>query len=263
MAKYFESHAHYDGKVFDADREELLNALPGSDVGLVINIGATIGGSIKGIALAKKYPFIFAAVGVHPHNTSSLKDSDLDTLRGLLKSDKVVAAGEIGLDYYYEHSPRDTQRYWFKKQIKLAHEANLPIIVHSRDASLETYEILKESGARAGVVHCFSGSYEYALKYVEMGFMIGIAGVITYKNAKKLVEVAEKIPLTKLLLETDCPYLSPEPMRGKRNDSRNLNFIAQKVADIKGVTKEEVMETTFINGLKLFEKVNAPENLHA
>lgn len=252
---YFESHAHYDDKAFQEDRHKLLEQLQEAGVETVINAGADLSSSKAGIQLASQYDFFYAAVGVHPHGVSKLKDSDIDILKEYTKQEKVVAIGEIGLDYYYEHSPREIQKEWFEKQIVLAKETQLPIIVHSRDAAQDTYHMLEKHVAtlpKGGVIHCYSGSLEMAKQYVKMGFYLGIGGVITFKNAKKLVEVVREIPLASLLLETDAPYLTPIPHRGKRNDSTMLPYIAQAIADIKQVSVEEVIKKTRENGIHLF-----------
>lgn len=254
MPLLFESHAHYDDDSYDSDREELFRTLP-ETVGIVINAGASVEGSFRGAELAEKYPYVFSAAGVHPHDVKDLNESDIEKLSELCKREKTVAVGEIGLDYYftdYFSTPKDVQKYWFAEQISLSLRENLPLIVHSRDADKDTFDIIADSGANRGVIHCFSGSAEMAAEYVKLGFYIGIGGVITYKNAKRLVEVVREIPLGSLLIETDCPYLSPEPLRGTRNDSRNLKYIAAKIAEIKGVSEEEVINATFLNGVQLF-----------
>lgn len=251
---YFESHAHYDDGRFDKDREEILNLLPSCGIDYVINVGCDMESSRKSIEMAEKYDYVYAAVGVHPHDAENMKESDLDELRQMSSHKKVVAIGEIGLDYYYDNSPRDVQRYWFKRQLELVKEVNKPVIIHSREASKETFDIIKESGVRKGVIHCYSGSAQMAKDYINMGFYIGIGGVITFSNAKKLVEVAETIQLEQILIETDSPYLSPIPNRGKRNDSRNLQFVVEKLAKIKDLTPEKVANITKLNTKQLFFK---------
>ncbi len=254
--KIFESHAHYDDSRFDEDRDELLENLPFHNVERVINIGTSVKSSKKTIQLCEKYSHVFGSVGVHPHNVSTLADKDLQILKELAAHPKIVAIGEIGLDFYYDHSPREAQRNWFVKQIQLANETGLPLIIHSRDAAQEVFDILKQhkSPEGEGVIHCYSGSWQMAKAYTEMGFMIGIGGVITFPDSKKLKQVVEEIPLEFILLETDCPYLTPVPNRGKRNDSRNLLYIANKIAEIKGVTVETILKTTFDNGQRLLMK---------
>lgn len=251
---YFESHAHYDDGRFKNDREEILNLLPSCGIDYVINVGCDMKSSRESIKMAEKYDYIYAAVGVHPHDAENMKESDLDELRQMSNHKKVVAIGEIGLDFYYDNSPRDIQRYWFKRQLELVKELNKPVIIHSRDASKETFDIIKESGVKKGVIHCYSGSAQMALDYVNMGFYIGVGCVVTFSNAKKLVEVVEAIQLEQILIETDSPYLSPIPNRGKRNDSRNLQFVVEKIAKIKNVSPEKVANITKLNASKLFFK---------
>lgn len=251
---YFDSHAHYDDKRFDEDREALLQELPLSGVEYVINSASDMESSLTSIELSEKYDYIYAAVGVHPHEVKNMKDSDIEGLRKLSTHKKVVAIGEIGLDFYYDLSERDVQRFWFKKQLELSKELDLPVIIHSREASQETFDIIKQSGVNKGVIHCYSGSAQMALDYVNMGFYIGIGGVITFSNAKKLIEVAEKVPLDKILIETDCPYLSPVPNRGKRNDSRNLLYVVEKLAEVKKMEPSTVSNVTKDNAKMLFFK---------
>jgi len=251
---YFESHAHYDDSKFDKDRDKLIPALKKSGVEYIVNVGADIKSSIKSIELAKKYDFIYAAVGVHPHEVGKLDEEDMDRLYGLSQRDKVVAIGEIGLDYYYDSSPRDIQKDWFIEQIELAKEMELPIIVHSREAAQETFDIIKgtEAGDVGGVIHCFSGSAEMAKAYIEEGFYIGVGGIVTFTDAKKIIEVVKEIPLESILIETDCPYLAPVPNRGKRNESTNLEYIVEKIAEIKNISTEEVEKVTLENAKTLF-----------
>lgn len=195
---YFESHAHYDDGRFKNDREEILNLLPSCGIDYVINVGCDMKSSRESIKMAEKYDYIYAAVGVHPHDAENMKESDLDELRQMSNHKKVVAIGEIGLDFYYDNSPRDVQRYWFKRQLEIVKELNKPVIIHSRDASQETFDIIKESGVKKGVIHCYSGSAQMAMDYVKMGFYIGVGGVVTFSNAKKLVEVVEAIQLEQI-----------------------------------------------------------------
>ena len=250
-----DSHAHYDDRRFNGDRHELLTSFAGHGIELVINIGADMKSSQKSISLAEKYPFVYAAIGVHPHEAKSMRDNDFETLRCWSEHSKVVAIGEIGLDYYYDNSPRDIQRTRFEQQLVLSKEVGLPVVIHSRDASAETFSMLRDSGLQ-GVIHCYSGSREHAIEYVKAGFYIGVGGVLTYKNARKLVETVEAIPLKSILLETDCPYLAPEPHRGRRNHSLYLTEIARKVAEIKGVSYEEVEAANRENVLTLFTKIS-------
>lgn len=254
---FFDSHAHYDDDRFNDDRHELLSAMPQNKVDYIVNAAADITSSNEGVRLSEEYSFIYAGVGVHPHSVDELDETDqgkatLDYLERLTKRPKVVAIGEIGLDYYYEHSPREVQKIWFSRQMELAKKVELPIIVHSRDAAQETFDMIRESGLSKGVIHCFSGSPEMALEYIRLGFYIGVGGTITFNNARRSVEVVEQIPLGAIVIETDCPYLTPMPHRGKRNDSTYLSHIAQKIADIKGISIEEVAQVTSENAKILF-----------
>lgn len=249
---YFDSHAHYDDQRFDEDRESLLWSMKEQGVVCIVNAAADIESSYKGIAFSKKFPFVYTSVGVHPHEVKDLKDEALQELKQLVLQEKVVAIGEIGLDYYYDFSPREDQRKWFISQLELAKEVDMPVIIHSRDASQETFDIIKESGIQQGVIHCFSGSAELAKEYVKRGFYIGIGGALTFKNAKKTVEVVKEIPLESLLIETDAPYLTPMPFRGKRNDSSYLKYVTQKIAEIKLLDEKSVCEMTCQNAKNLF-----------
>ncbi len=251
----FESHAHYDDEAFEEDRESLLETVHQAGISHVINVGASIESSRRSIDLADRYPFVYAAVGVHPDETKELDEEKLNWLKEQCSRGKVVAVGEIGLDYYWDAAPRETQREWFWRQLQMAAEVNLPVIIHSREAAQDTLDIMKkfagEHGA-GGVIHCFSYSKEIAREYVGMGYFIGVGGVVTFKNARKLKEVVEEIPLESILLETDCPYLAPVPYRGKRNDSGYLPYISEEIARIKGCTQQEVEEVTWENAKKLF-----------
>lgn len=248
----FETHAHYDDARYDEDRDFLLSSFPDHGIAYVVNAGADMQTSRIGVELAGRYDFVYAAVGVHPHEARNMTDNDLNTLAEYAKNPKVVAIGEIGLDYFYEHSEKEQQRYWFGEQLRLCKELAMPVIIHSRDATAETLDFVKKSGLDHGVIHCFSGSVETARQYVEMGFYIGVGGMVTFPKAKTIKEVVADIPLDRLVLETDCPYLAPVPHRGKRNDSRYLTFIAEQVAEIKGVTPETVAEVTLRNGKRLY-----------
>ena len=255
----FETHAHYDDEQFDSGREALLASLPDCGIKRVVNIGASIASTRNSVELAEKYDYIYATVGVHPSEIAELNEERFAWLRELTKLDKVVAVGEIGLDYYWDKEPEvhELQRYWFRRQMELAKEAGLPIVVHSRDAAEDTVRIMKEAQAEEipGVIHCYSYSPEMALEFVKMGYYIGVGGVVTFKNAKKLKETVEKIPLERILLETDCPYMAPEPHRGKRNDSTNIPYIVAKIAELKQVTPEEVEKITWQNALNFYRKV--------
>jgi len=256
---YFESHAHYDDSRFNKDRHNVLSSCHNAGVEYIVNIGADMQSSKKSIQLAAEYDFIYASVGVHPHNAKELDESSFLGLKKLTKAAKVVALGEIGLDFHYDHSPRDVQRKWFEFQMELAKDCGLPVVIHSREAIAETFDVVKNillserGGKGAGVVHCYSGSSEMARKFVELGYFIGIAGPVTYKSAGKIVETVKNIPLERILIETDCPYLSPEPFRGKRNDSQNLKFICEKISEIKQIDPEKVEEITSNNGKTFFD----------
>ena len=251
----FDSHAHLNDERFDEDREELISSLKEKGVDLVVNPGACIKTSIESIELANKYDFIYAAVGVHPHDVGELDEIAIDTLRKLAtENKKVVAIGEIGLDYYYDNSPREVQKEWFIKQIELANELKLPIIIHDRDAHGDTFEIIKKykSPEIGCVLHCYSGNIELAREYVKMGCYISLSGTVTFKNNKKTKEVAREIPLDRLFIETDSPYMAPTPPRGKRNDPSLVQFVADTIAVEKGVSYETVCEATKENAKKFF-----------
>ena len=236
----FETHAHYEDARFDGDRDVLLEQIHENGISTIVNVASSIETTKKSIRLAEQYEYIYASIGVHP---SDVKDLDEENFRWLLQQaehPKVVAFGEIGLDYYWEkeEKARETQRYWFRRQLQAAWETGLAAIIHSRDAAQDTLTILKEAGEREipGVIHCFSYSAQMAQEYVRMGYYIGIGGVVTFQNAKKLREVAASTPIERIVLETDCPYMAPEPFRGKRNSSEYLPYIAAKIAEIKGIT---------------------------
>lgn len=255
---FFDSHAHYDDDRFNEDRHEILSAMAQNKVDYIVNAAADIISSNEGVRLSEQYSFVYAGVGVHPHSVDELDETNqgkttLALLESLCKHPKVVAIGEIGLDYYYEHSPRAIQRIWFSRQMELAKKVDLPIIVHSRDAGQETFDMIRESGLSKGVIHCFSGSAEMAKEYIRLGFYIGVGGTLTFNNARRSVEVVEQIPLESIVIETDCPYLTPMPHRGKRNDSTYLIHIAQKIADIKNISIEEVAQVTSKNAKDLFD----------
>ncbi|WP_422486774.1 TatD family hydrolase [Gudongella sp. DL1XJH-153] len=250
-----DSHAHLDDRRFDPDRETLIKSLKDNGIDLVINVGADIESSKASIKLAKKHENIYAVVGVHPHSAKDLEGKDLSDLRELLKEDKVVAIGEIGLDFYYDNSPRDIQRKWFKAQIDLAKELDMPVVIHTRDAAQETFDILKEAGEDGKLkclLHCYSGSAEMAEEYIKLGFHISLGGPVTFKNARVPREVAKVVPLDKLLIETDSPYLTPEPYRGKRNEPMYVKYVAERIAQEKGITYQEVAQTTSDNVLRFF-----------
>lgn len=252
----FDTHAHYEDGQFSTDREELLASMPEGGIGAIVNVGSTVETTKKSIQLAEKYPFIYAAAGVHPSEISCLDENSLNWLKEQANHPKVVAIGEIGLDYYWdkEEENHKKQQYWFRRQLMAAQETGLPVIIHSRDAAADTLEIMQEA-YRMGipaVIHCFSYSAELAETYVKMGYYIGVGGVVTFKNAKKLKEAVERIPLESILLETDCPYMAPEPYRGKRNQSQYLEYVAEQIAQLKGVAVQEVIEVTEDNARKFY-----------
>ena len=250
---YFDTHAHYDDEQFDADRESLLTLLPEVGVSYVLNPGCDVASSKQAVAMAEKYPHVYAAVGLHPENCGGCTDADFAAIRELCRNKKVVAIGEIGLDYYWEENPpAEFQRSVFRRQLELALELDLPVIIHDREAHGDCLAIVEEYPALRGVFHCFSGSPEMAEILLKRGWYLGFDGPITYKNAKKTPEVAALCPMERILLETDSPYLSPVPNRGKRNDSRNLQWIAAKIAEIKGCTAEDIAAAALQNGKKLF-----------
>ena len=249
----FDSHAHYDADQFDEDRDKLLSSMLENGVGTILNVGADWDSVTEVVELAQRYPHVYAAVGLHPDEVGILDEEKFAFLREQCKEEKVVAVGEIGLDYYWDNESHDIQKKWFIRQLELARERNLPVIIHSRDAAEDTLKIMKEhaQGLR-GVIHCFSYSKELAKEYVKMGFHIGIGGVVTFKNGKKLKEIAQEIPLERMLLETDCPYLAPVPYRGKRNLSLYIPYIAQEIANLRGISYEEVVAQTEQNAKELF-----------
>ncbi len=253
----FDTHAHYDDERFDGDRDALLASLPEKGVELVINASCDIPSSRRSIELAEKYPYIYAAVGVHPHDAASFSEADADELRRMAKNERVVAIGEIGLDYHYDFSPRDVQRAVFARQIALAKETRLPFAVHEREACKDCLDILKAEGVgeRAGVMHCFGGSRETAKILLDMGMYLSVGGTVTFKNNVKTVDTVAYAPIDRLFIETDSPYLAPVPYRGKRNDSSLVRLVAEKIAEIKGMDTDEVVEATKNNAKKFF-KIN-------
>jgi TatD DNase family protein len=249
-----DSHAHLDDERFDKDRDSIIKSLKESGIELVINPGADVSSSIKAVALSEKYDNIYAAVGVHPHDVKDMDENTIELLRSFSKREKVVAIGEIGLDYYYDNSPRDIQRKMFKEQLELAKEVGLPVIIHSRDAAGDTFDILKEAqdGTLRGVLHCYSGSVEMAMDYVDMGFYISLGGPVTFKKSRVPKEVAKAVPIERLLIETDSPYLTPEPYRGKRNEPIYVRYVAGVIAELRGMTFEELASKTAENAKRLF-----------
>ncbi len=248
-----DTHAHYDDEQFDADRESLLAQMQDAGIGLIVNAGSTIPSWDKIIKLTEEYPFLYGAIGVHPDEVGALDEEQFARMSALLDQEKIIALGEIGLDYYWDNESHDLQKKWFIRQLELAREKNMPVIIHSREAAADTMEIMKQyaAGMRA-VIHCYSYSAEMAKEYVKMGYSIGVGGVVTFKNAKKLKQVVQEIPLSSIVLETDCPYLAPVPYRGKRNCSLYLPYVAEQIAELKGVTVEEVKRQTEINSRELY-----------
>ena len=249
----FDTPAHYDSSAFHADREAVLAALPEDGVALVVDPGCDLPTSRAALALAEQFPHVYAAVGIHPEDCAGYTDADLDALRQLCRHDKAVAIGEIGLDYYWaENPPREFQQQVFRRQLELALELDMPVIIHDREAHGDCLAIVKEYPGLRGVFHCFSGSPEMAAELLKRGWYLGFDGPITYKNAKRAPEVAAMTPLDRILVETDSPYMTPVPFRGKRNDSRYLPYVLEKLAEWKGVTTEEMTDITFANGKRLF-----------
>ena len=249
----FDTHAHMDDRAFDADREELLTALPGQGIALLMNPGCSLESSRNASALAQQYDYIYAAVGSHPDAADEVDDAVLEEYRALCKlNPKIKAIGEIGLDYHYEDIPRQLQLKAFRAQMALAAELGLPAIVHERDAHEDGMKVVDEFPAVTGVFHCYSGSAEMAKELVKRGWYIGFTGVLTFKKARKAIEVASAIPLERIVIETDCPYMSPEPFRGRRNDPGKLYRMAEKLAEIRGLTVEEIHAITVENGKRLY-----------
>ena len=282
----FETHAHYDDEKFDIDRDALIASFPERGIGRVINVGASIEMSRATLELAERHTHVYAAVGVHPSDIRDLNEETYTWLKEQTAGEKVVAVGEIGLDYYWDKEPevQEKQRYWFRRQLDLAKEAKLPVIIHSRDAAADTLQIVKEAGRWetagcvqsatdvrmsggtqdetygerreiCGVIHCYSYAPELAKEFVKLGYYIGVGGVVTFKNAKKLKETVQQIPLERILLETDAPYMAPEPYRGKRNDSSYIPYVVDTIAQLKGITPEEVERITWDNAMTLFSRV--------
>lgn len=249
-----ESHTHMDDSAFDEDRDSLIQEIKNSGIEYMMNISASLKSIKTSIELAKQYDFIYASVGVHPSESQELNNEKFKWLKEQLSFEKVKAIGEIGLDYYWQEPEKEIQQYWFREQLRLAHEVDLPVIIHSREAAADTYKIMKEENADKlnGVIHCFSYTKETARDYLNWNYYFGIGGVITFQNAKKLKEAVEYIPIENIVLETDSPYLAPIPFRGKRNSSLNLPLIAQGIADIKKMDVEKVMEITSQNAKKLY-----------
>lgn len=255
MAKIFETHAHYEDEAFDEDRELILNSLPENGIECVVNVGSTVESCHRIVEMLPHYPFMYGALGIHPSEIRGVTDADMQWIKDeTLANNRIVAIGEIGLDYYWDKDNKAEQKSFFARQIELAKELLKPIIVHSREAAQDTYEVMKASKASecGGVIHCFSYSVEEAKKYLDMGFYIGLGGVVTFKNAVKAKEVLEYVPLNRLLLETDCPYLTPVPYRGKRNSSLYIPEIVKVMSEIKGIDYDVIVETTNENARRMY-----------
>ncbi|MGH4052494.1 MAG: TatD family hydrolase [Clostridium sp.] len=252
----FDSHAHYDDEAFNEDRENVIMGLNDKGVIGVLNCGSSMDGARMSVELSEKYSFIYAAVGVHPEYADVVNDETIIELRSLARFSKVKAIGEIGLDYYHDENPdREIQKGAFRRQMELARELKLPVVIHDRDAHMDTLDILKEFPEVIGTIHCFSGSVEFARECLKLGYFIGFTGVITFKNSKKIVDVAKEVPMERILVETDCPYMAPVPNRGKRNESDYIKYIIEKIAEIKGKNIEEIEDSTIFN-IKQLLKIN-------
>ncbi len=250
----FETHAHYEDEAFDIDREELLDNLPKEGIEYVVDICSDVSSVDRVLSLAERYPYIYAAVGIHPEAAKELNEERFSWLKEKAQHPRNLAIGEIGLDYYWDTTDPDTQKLWFERQIELARELKLPLVVHSRDAARDTYGMLKSAGSEelGAIIHCFSYSVEQARQYLNMGFYLGIGGVLTFNNARKLKEVVAYAPLEQLVLETDCPYLAPVPYRGKRNDSRYLTYVAKEIANLKHIDYDTVVKVTSENAKRFY-----------
>ena len=250
----FDTHAHYDDKQFDQDREELLASMKDNGIGTIVDVGSNMETSTWIVEAVTRYPMMYGAVGVHPSDTAELKESDIDTLKKYAAMDRILAIGEIGLDYYWDEPERSIQKKWFERQLELAREVDLPVIIHSREAAKDTMDIMREAAkaGNTGVIHCYSYAAPMAKEYISMGFFIGIGGVLTFKNARVIKEVASEIPLSSIVLETDSPYLAPVPYRGKRNNSMYLKEVVKQLAQIKQVSEETVITTTLANAKRLY-----------
>ncbi len=252
--RLFDTHCHLDDEQFDGDRQALIASLPEQGIGACVTVGSDLASSVRCVALANEYPFIFAAAGVHPHASAQAEDGYLETLRALSIQPKVVALGELGLDYHYDFSPRDTQKRLLEEQLDLAYELHMPVILHVREAHGELIDLLRARRKRlsGGIIHCYSGSAQSAGEYVRLGFMISFAGSVTFKTAQKLRDAAQAVPLDHLLIETDSPYLSPEPRRGRRNDPAKVIYICSMLADLRGMSAQDMAKLTFDNAAHLY-----------
>ena len=252
--RIFDTHAHYDDRAFTEDMDELLRNMHDKGVERIVNIGCSMNSSRKIAEMVKEYDFLYGTVGVHPNDVDNLTEQDMQVLIDLSKQDKILAIGEIGLDYHYDGIDKDSQKRWFVEQLNVAKQEKLPVVIHSRDAAKDTLDIMKaeHAGITGGVIHCFSYGVEMAREYLNMGYYIGVGGVVTFKNGRKLKEVVEYTPLERIVLETDAPYLAPVPFRGKRNCSIYLQYVAEEIAAIKNVPVEQVYEMTFENAEKMY-----------
>ena len=252
--RLFDSHCHLDDDKYDEDRDQVIDALPAQGVAACVTVGSDLASSRRCIALAAQYPFLYAAAGIHPHVAAQAPDDYLDDLRDMLTQPRVVAVGEIGLDYHYDFSPRDVQQRLLQQQLDLALERELPVILHVREAHGDLIALLRDREARLpkGIIHCFSGSAESALEYVRLGFMISFAGSLTFKNANKLRLAAQQTPLDRLLIETDSPYLAPEPRRGRRNTPANVRHVCELLAQLRGMSAPQMADLTYDNAARLF-----------
>ena len=250
----FDTHAHYDDKQFSEDRDQVLSSMQEQGVGTIVDASATVDSWERVLELTKRYPFVYGMIGVHPDEVGDLNEENFARMKALLEMEKIVAVGEIGLDYYWDKEGHDLQKHWFIRQLDLARKMNKPVMIHSREAAADTMEIMKEHGkGLKGVIHCYSYSLEMAREYVKMGYYIGVGGVVTFKNSKKLKEIVEEIPLESIVLETDCPYLAPTPFRGKRNSSLYLPYVVEAIAELKGISAEQVIEQTEKNARDLYQ----------
>lgn len=250
---FYDTHAHFDDKAFDADRDELLTEIHRQGITLVNNIGCDLESSRASVKLAEQYSFIYAVVGHWPGHTAGMTEKILEQYREMSKHPKVVAIGEIGLDYHYEDTPRETQQYWFDRQLALADAVDLPVVVHEREAHGDGLEIVRKWADKVpGVFHCFSGSAEMAKEIVKLGWYVSFTGVVTFKNARRALEAVEAVPMDRIMIETDCPYMAPTPYRGKRNHSGYVPKVAEKIAEVKGLSTEEVAKITMENGKRFF-----------
>ena len=250
---FYDTHAHYDDGRFDSDRETLLPELYRQGIGLINTIGTDIPSARASIALAEQYPFIYAAVGGWPGNVGDMTEQDLEEYRAMASHEKVVAIGEIGLDYYYDDVPREIQKHWFDRQMALAEELSMPVVVHDRDAHGDCMDMVRKwAGRVTGVFHCFSGSAEMAAELTKLGWYVSFTGVVTFKNARRALEAVAAVPMDRIMIETDAPYMAPVPYRGRRNHSGYVPLVAEKIAEVKGMTLEEVAKITTENGKRFF-----------